>query len=171
VNSVNFNFSKVLISAFFLSLISFSYGCATIVSGTSQSILVDTPHLKEASCRLTDSSGNNYSLASTPGFVTVQKGDGPMSIVCEKKGYEDGVLSVEEMVVGSTFGNILLGGGIGILVDAASGAAQEYPPTIVVWMKPYIFASKTEEEKWHDDKKKYDEAVIKKEKELNEAAY
>lgn len=111
-------------------------GCATIVSGTQQNIFVDTPHVNGAECKLTDSKNGSWYLDSTPGSVSVLKGNGPMNIVCTKAGYERGVVSVDENVSGATFGNIILGGGIGIFVDAASGAAQNYPDKVIVWMKP-----------------------------------
>jgi hypothetical protein len=129
--------------------------CATIVSGTQQSLFVDTPHVEGAQCQLKDSKAGAWYLPSTPGTVTVLKGNGPMSIVCKKGGYETGVVSVDEDVSGATFGNILLGGGIGIFVDAASGAAQKYPDQVVVWMKPQHFASAAARKAWESDKADY----------------
>jgi len=76
-----------------------------------------------------------------PGSASVRKGDGPMSIVCKKDGYKPAVMSVDETITGATFGNIILGGGIGVLVDAASGTAQEYPDTVTVWMEPKQWGS------------------------------
>ena len=133
--------------------------CATVVSGTQQSLFVDTPHVEGAQCQLKDSKAGAWYLPSTPGTVTVQKGNGPMNIVCKKGGYATGVLSVDEAVAGATFGNILLGGGIGIFVDAASGAAQKYPDQVVVWMKPQHFASAAARKDWEADKAAYEKKV------------
>lgn len=133
--------------------------CATIVSGTQQTIFIDTPHAEGASCKLNDSKNGAWYLPATPGSVTVLKGNGPMNIVCSKKGHKAGVVSVSEDVSGATFGNIILGGGIGIFVDAASGAAQKYPDKIVMWMKPNSFASAAAKRAWEADYAKYEKEI------------
>ena len=139
-------------------------GCASIVSGTSQSMFIETPQLTGASCKLTDSKSGEWFLPSTPGSATVQKGNGPMNITWEKEGYETTTINVEESFAGATLGNIILGGGIGILVDAASGAAQIYPDNVQVWMKPTEWKSKAEETAWHSEKQAYEEQLAEKNK-------
>lgn len=134
-------------------------GCATIVSGTQQNVFVDTPHVNGAECKLTDSKNGSWYLPGTPGSVSVVKGNGPMNIVCTKTGYEKSVVSVEESVTGATFGNIILGGGIGIFVDAASGAAQNYPDKVIVWMKPKNWASAAARKDWEDQKAEYERKI------------
>ncbi|MBF0137522.1 MAG: hypothetical protein H7833_12415 [Magnetococcus sp. DMHC-1] len=123
-------------------------GCATIVSGSLQSISVNTGKVYGAMCELTDKKGGKWYVPTTPGTATVRKGDGPMDVVCRKEGYTIGQLTVEETIAGATFANILIGGGIGILVDAASGAAQQYPDQIVIWMEPEKFTSSSMEAEW-----------------------
>jgi hypothetical protein len=158
----NFKFLRVLIGV--LLLVSFSYGCATMVLGTTQGVLIETPYLIGASCDLIDSVGTKYSLASTPGKVTVNKGDGPLSIYCKKDGYENGFAQVDEILGGMTTGVAYIDL-LSIPVDMATGAWQAYPPTTIVWMKPYKFVSKDEEDRWRADKKVYDDAIAKKEAE------
>jgi len=117
-------------------------GCATITTGTTQTIMLTTEKdVHDAHCELTDTKGGKWYVPSTPGSASVRKGDGPMSIVCKKDGYKPAVMSVDETITGATFGNIILGGGIGVLVDAASGTAQEYPDTVTVWMEPKQWGS------------------------------
>ena len=99
--------------------------CATITSGTSQSILVDVINAPGSICRGTDNKGRQYMWVETPASATVHKGDGPMTLICEKEGFEKTTMTFDEGLTGATFGNILIGGGIGILVDTMSGAAQE----------------------------------------------
>ena len=138
-------------------------GCATIVSGSGQSLMVITEKdVVDASCELTDKKGGRWYVPRTPGSVTVRKGDAPMLIVCRKDGYRPGRLSVEEDLTGAFWANIILGGGIGMLVDAASGAAQEYPSEVIVWMEPLKM---TDEERriWLEEKKAFDDAIKAKE--------
>lgn len=137
----------------------FLSGCATIVSGSQQSIFIETPHVNGAECKLTDSKNGSWRLDSTPGSVFVAKGNGPMNIVCSKKGYETTILQVEEGFAGATMGNIILGGGIGILVDAASGAAQKYPDNVILWMKPNSFTSAAARKEWESEKAEYERKV------------
>jgi len=118
--------------------------CATVVSGTSRTLFVETPRVTGATCRLSDSERGTWYLPSTPGSVTVRKGEGPLHVVCEKDGYETTIVSVDEEFAPATLGNIVPGGGIGIFVDAAFGAAQRYPDKVVVWTKPLRFVSPEE---------------------------
>ena len=156
-----------------LAILSLALGaCASITSGTQQAIFIDTPMLNGATCKLTDSKSGNWYLPASPGSVSVLKGDGPMNVVCDKADYITGITSVDEEVAGATFGNIILGGGIGILVDAATGAAQKYPDKIVVWMRPVAWQSPDDEVAWNAGKQKFDaeEAAKKaaKEKQQNQ---
>lgn len=142
----------------FLGLLSLS-GCATITSGTSQAVnIVTEKDVQEAKCELTDKKGGKWFVPSTPGSATVRKGDGPLSIICKKNGYKTAKLMVDETLVPATFGNIILGGGIGILVDAASGAAQQYPDQILVWMEPEDFKTEQEKDVWLKEKQQHDVA-------------
>lgn len=124
-------------------------GCATVMSGTTQSITVVTEKgVEGANCELTDKKGGKWFVPSTPGTATVRKGDGPMSVVCKKDGYKTATLLVDETVTGATFGNIILGGGIGVFVDIASGAAQHYPDKILLWMEPNQWTSEADRIAW-----------------------
>ena len=92
-----------------------------------------------------------------------------MVLICEKKGFKRTTFSFDETLVGSTFGNIILGGGIGILVDAASGAAQEYPSRVSVIMKPEESAS-AEAKKRYEELKKAAAEKMRQEKEVAKKA-
>ena len=149
------NCQSVILSAFILSLT----GCATIVSGTQQTVFIDTPHVNGAECKLNDSKNGSWYLPNTPGGVSVLKGNGPMNIICSKPGYETNSVSVDETFTGATLGNIILGGGIGIFVDAASGAAQHYPDKVIVWMQPKRFASGADRKAWENEKAAYEREI------------
>lgn len=164
----------IRITKFTLALItvaSILAGCATIMSGTDQSVMVRTEKsVYGASCELTDSKGRKWYVPETPGTVTILKGDAPLSVVCRKEGYRAATLQIDETVAGATFGNILLGGLIGVAVDAASGAAQKYPGEIVVWMQPEKWDSEDDRERWLREKAAFDEALKEKIAEQRDAA-
>ena len=146
----------VMVSA--MALVS---GCATVMSGTSQSVFIDTPEVQGAACDLTDAKGHQWHLPTTPGALSVGRGDGPMSIVCHKDGYKAGTVTAQETIAGATLGNIILGGGIGIFVDAMSGAAQRYPDKVVVWMEPQAWKSEAFHQKWLAEKADYEKELAK----------
>jgi hypothetical protein len=52
-----------------------------------------------------------------------------------------------------TFGNILFGGIIGIVVDAASGATAEYEPTITIRLTPSEFADAAARDRFFDEQR------------------
>jgi len=113
-------------------------GCATITTGHSQSVVVDTdPH--GAACRLTREEKDVAVVNPTPGTATVSKSFGRLDVQCTKDGYQStlGVLAADFQAM--TLGNILLGGLIGIAVDAASGAMMKYPGSVKYTLIPVSF--------------------------------
>lgn len=112
--------------------ISLLSGCASIVSGTNQSVTVDTPSCAAALCKLTNDKGEW--AVTTPGSVVVHRAYGPLSIICAKEGFTSGVASVNSTTKGMAFGNLLFGGIIGAGVDMGTGAAYDYPTSIMVPM-------------------------------------
>ncbi len=142
--------------------------CASVVSGTQQSVFVDTPMMDGATCKLTDSKNGTWYLVSTPASVTVAKGNGPMNVVCEKAGYNTGVTSVDEEIAGAMWGNTIFWWAY--IIDAATGAAQKYPDKVVVWMKPKEWKSPDEEASWNAEKRKFEEAQAKAKAKAEEEA-
>ena len=57
-----------------------------------------------------------------------------LQVVCKKSGSDIGTANVVSRTKGNMFGNIILGGGIGAIVDHNNGAAYEYPGLIKVYM-------------------------------------
>ena len=99
-------------------------GCATIIKGTTQSISLRTPPEVGAQCELTNSQGTWF--ITTPGSVTVHKTKTDLVVTCTKSGFQDATATIPARFNGVTAGNILVGGLIGITVDAASGANYGY---------------------------------------------
>ncbi len=110
-------------------------GCASIVTGTNQSVSVETPGCPGATCKLSNDKGIWY-VSSTPGSVTVHRAYSDLAVVCSKEGYNaDGLGSEKSSTKGMAFGNILIGGVIGAGIDVGTGAAYDYPATITVPME------------------------------------
>lgn len=100
-------------------------GCATITKGTTQSVAVNTPGVPGAECTLT-SSAIGSKVVTTPASIVLDKGSDNISVVCKKQCYQDAVGIISSNTETMTAGNILVGGVIGLGVDAASGAMNRY---------------------------------------------
>lgn len=116
-------------------------GCATMMSGREQVISLDTVNVKGATCRGVDQAGAKYVWSNTPSSTTVIKGDGPLIIKCEAKGFKLTTLAVQEGTSGMVMGNVITLG-LGALVDLASGAAQPYPSVVKMVLEPDESGSK-----------------------------
>lgn len=120
-------------------LVSFSFialaGCATITRGTTQTVAFNTPGVVGATCTLTSSSVGTQSI-TTPATVALPKGSSAVQIRCTKECYNDGVGTLPSNFEGMAAGNVLLGGPIGLGVDAASGAMNQYASQADIAMTP-----------------------------------
>ncbi len=115
-----------------LSLLSLT-GCASVTGSKLQPVSVQTIHenqeISGVGCTLTNDAGKWF--VTTPGSVTIQKSTGDLSVECKK----DGVAGRETVVSksnGAVWGNIVLGGGIGYVIDRSTGAGFDYPNSITV---------------------------------------
>ena len=109
-------------------------GCATITKGTTQAVAVDTPGVPGATCTIQTQSGPRGLV--TPGSVVLDKGSAALPIQCTKECYNLGVSMIPSNTESMAAGNVLLGGVIGLGVDAASGAINKYPDLVTVAMTP-----------------------------------
>ena len=101
-------------------------GCGTITQGTSQNITItSTP--PGGHCELTRKGEHVATLDKTPGTVKVDKTKNDILLTCTREGYQEASLNLESGYGAGTFGNIILGGGIGWAIDSASGADNKYP--------------------------------------------
>jgi hypothetical protein len=71
---------------------------------------------------------------TTPGSTNVHKTKNDLSIDCTKAGYAPAHLVAASRFGGTTAGNLIAGGVIGIGIDAASGANYHYDSPITVTM-------------------------------------
>lgn len=120
-------------------------GCATVVSGTSQSVSIDTDP-PGAACTLSREGKEIAVIDPTPGTVEIDKDKDDIQLHCTKDGYLTSTGTLTSSRQNMAFGNIILGGIVGIgflgaIVDHASGAARKYPATISLTMIPQRFAS------------------------------
>lgn len=107
----------------------FCSACASILEGTTQEIHISTSP-SEAQCNITRNGVNIAHIASTPGAALVERTKHDLFIKCSKDDCEDAEFFAKSGTSGGTFGNIILGGGIGWAIDSAAGADNEYPEAV-----------------------------------------
>ena len=118
-----------------LLLFVFVSGCATITKGTSQSLAVNTPGATGATCVLSSSAIGTITVV-TPATLTLEKSQEAITVRCQKECYQDGAGIIASNTEAMTAGNVILGGPIGLGVDAISGAMNKYNSQTDVVMVP-----------------------------------
>lgn len=88
--------------------------------------------LDGAKCELTNDEGTWFVV--TPGSTTVHRSNKDLRVICKKQGIDAGTAAVVSRTKGNMFGNILLGGGVGAIIDHNNGSAYEYPPLVQIFM-------------------------------------
>jgi hypothetical protein len=124
-------------------------GCATVVKGTEDSISIQTEP-EGALCKLEREGGTIAVVDPTPGTVEVDRDSADIVVTCDLAGYETTTERMVASASGATHGNIILGGLVGMMVDAASGADYEYPDSIAIAMIPAAFISEAQRDQIYD---------------------
>lgn len=112
--------------------------CATVVSGTTQTITVDTKP-SGARCDLSRGDDKVGVVNPTPGSITIGKSLQDMEVACSKEGYLTERVVMRSEFQAATLGNVLIGGVIGIAIDAGSGAMSKYEPLVTLTLPPATF--------------------------------
>lgn len=133
-------YKKSTLTLTLITIITLS-GCASVTGSKYQSLSVETKQkngddVSEASCKLNNDKGAWY--LKTPGTTTVHKSNEALHIKCEIEAFDPGTATVESAAGGAVWGNILIGGGIGWLIDHSSGSAYDYPPVIQIMMGEHM---------------------------------
>lgn len=133
---------KVNFRAFLLLIIVLVMnGCATITSGSSQSISVkvvdassDNELMNNVQCTFMDEHGDRYVVQNgNPGNVSIPKGRGELTVNCKKSGYRQLNALVGDSFNKTTLLNVLFWPGA--VVDGMTGAYKKYPSHYVVSME------------------------------------
>jgi hypothetical protein len=124
-----------------LAACAFLGGCASVARGTTETIsIASTPSGAEAIV-----SGLEVPTTCVTPCAVVAKRNADISVTIQKDGYEPQVvpLSKDIQTAGAAgfAGNLLLGGVIGMGVDAATGAATDHKPNpVIVTLQPRMAA-------------------------------
>lgn len=127
---------SLLASAAFLAL----SACASIVEGSTDHVNILTNPPSNASCTLANSRGSYSALGSSAASVKKSKSDLNVSCVDAQTGAK-GQSTVVSDVEAWAFGNILIGGLIGLGVDWGTGAAYDYPDSATITLVAPVAAA------------------------------
>lgn len=127
----NWSFVSALLTYIFLIS-----GCATVIHGTTQEVGITTD---PSEANLCVDGRENY---KSPAKITMKRKDDHI-VEVTKEGFEKENVNIKSVISGAVAGNLLLGGLIGIGVDALSGGANRLEPdNINVRLRPLTDASK-----------------------------
>ena len=110
-------------------------GCASIVKGTEQQVMINTVP-QGAKCTLNREGALLATIPKTPQTTTLSKSWNDVHIACRKPGFRKttGVLNAQTEAM--TSGNLLIGGLVGVAIDAGTGAMNTYDGTITIPLVP-----------------------------------
>ena len=117
----------VLCGAVFLS------ACSTITRGTTQAVAINTPGVEKAECEL-KSEGIGVKSVVSPATIVLDKSQHNIEVTCRKKCFNEGKGVIASTTDEMTAGNLIVGGVVGLAVDATSGAMNQYAPQIEIAM-------------------------------------
>jgi hypothetical protein len=112
-------------------------GCASVTRGTTENIsIASTPSGAEATI-----TGLDVPTACVTPCAIVAKRNADITVNFAKPGYEPESVQLTKEIPGAGAagfaGNLLLGGLVGMGVDAATGAAEDHKPNpVIVTMRP-----------------------------------
>lgn len=130
-----------------------------------QTILVQTPHVLDAKCRLTDRKGYRWRVENTPNVVTVRNGHSPLTVICTRDGYKKTIVQIEEENVNFENYPGFFEEVSALLQDPYANIATKYPNEIYVWMEPHQWQSDAKMREWAYEKQIYERqqaAIIEK---------
>jgi len=109
-------------------------GCATVTSGTTQALNIDSEP-QAADCTLLRE-GVTLGTVTTPAPLTIKRHASTIQVVCRKAGYEDTRIVMNSRFESASAGNFVLGGIIGVMVDSSTGADRRYESNVLVRLTP-----------------------------------
>lgn len=106
-------------------------GCASIVNDSTHPLRIDTKtatgdSIAGADCKVT----NDYHMAQevkSGAVMQVRRSAADLDVVCRQPGQPDATAKAISRPNAGLFGNILLGGVIGAVIDHTKGTAYSYP--------------------------------------------
>lgn len=121
-------------------------GCASILSGNESTTSIETDPEK-ARCEL---DGKNFKrVIETPESIRLSAKAAPIKITCTADGYHPATTKMDTSSDGTILANIIFGGVIGIVVDAATQSGMKFPKRISLALDPKGFKTAAGRDAWY----------------------
>lgn len=114
----------LLLGAFFLLL-----GCATIIHGTKQDVSISSDPPR-ANLKVVGAGGLEMFNGVTPAVVTLSR-KSEYDVFISMDGYKEQRVHISKEFDAWYLGNLLCGGIIGLIIDAANGAMNKLSPEVI----------------------------------------
>lgn len=172
---------KFIIFVPVLFLVGCSMAIDTVKRSRTQNILVRTPHVDDAKCKLTDARGRSWRVRKTPDVVAVEDGHSPLQVICRKDGYKTTIKTVNEhkeellTIDGkrisiesghhfTTKAPRLIPTAIkeasSFMLDPTGNISTKYPNEIAIWMEPEVWQSEQAMRVWAYDRYIWENKII-----------
>lgn len=120
-----------------LLIVAFSQGCATIINGSTQQVMVIS---SPPGANVLVDGGMRF---KTPVEINLGRKE-THTVEISMDGYQKEVVEVRSVTSGAVFGNILAGGLVGWAVDSSSGGAYRLVPEVIkVELRPMLAEPRT----------------------------
>ena len=125
-------------------------GCASVVNDVTHPIKVETKTdagemVAGAECTLSNERASQ--VIKSGEIANVRRSNTDLKIECKHPTKPDAVATATSRANGGMFGNILLGGGIGAIVDHNRGTAYTYPTWVqLIFGRALVFDRRDEKE-------------------------
>lgn len=125
-------------------------GCASVVNDSTHPVKIETKSVEGelitgADCKLTNDYGSF--TAKSGDTIQVRRSSKDLDIVCKQADKPDANARAISRANGGMFGNIILGGGIGAIIDHNKGTAYTYPTWMqLIFGKTLVFDRSAEKE-------------------------
>lgn len=125
-------------------------GCASVVNDSVQPIKLETKTsagdaVSGAECKMTNDYGTT--VAKSGDTVQIHRSGKDLDIVCTHPNNPDAVARAVSRANAGMWGNVILGGGIGAIIDHNKGTAYTYPTWVqLVFGKTLVFDRSNEKD-------------------------
>ncbi len=123
-------------------------GCASVTHNNAQSIQIETilasgELVEGADCSLTNVE-RTYEV-KTPGSVEIERSGNDLEVACRHPDFPDAKATAVSRANAGMYGNIILGGVIGAVIDHNTGKAYNYPDWLQLTMGKILRFDRSED--------------------------
>lgn len=138
-------------AAFLLAIVvALSSGCASVVNDVTHPMKIETKTeagelVSGADCAL--SNDKSAQTVKSGEVANVRRSSQDLEVVCKRPASPNAIAKATSRVNAGMFGNIIIGGGIGAIIDHSRGTAYTYPTWIqLIFGRTLIFDRANEQE-------------------------